>query len=277
MSQDTIDRAHHFLRILDEGKQFTVELLRQNETLRLANIKLQDELRERDDLVKKTVGPNADQRMAQLDRERREAVTKLEALRAHIASVEAENREFADRYLRIEKQNGNLASLYVATYNLHSTLQTSEVVGCIREIIINLIGSEMFGVYVINEEATGLHLLAHEGLDDPRYKTLTCSGIIDDALKTGRAVVLDTEPSEDSSQPIACAPLVIHHEVLGVIIVYRLLEHKEGFEDVDREFLDMLAGHAATALYSSRLHASAERKLTTLQGFLDMLRVPKTR
>jgi hypothetical protein len=34
----------------------------------------------------------------------------------------------------------------------------------------------------------------------------------------------------------------------------------------------MLAGHAATALFSSKLYSQSERKLNTIQSFLDLLK-----
>ena len=42
--------------------------------------------------------------------------------RRRYRKVEEENKEFADRYIEIEEQNNNLANLYVASYQLHSTL-----------------------------------------------------------------------------------------------------------------------------------------------------------
>jgi hypothetical protein len=272
VSQDPTERGHHFLSILEEGKRFTTDILRENEALRIANLKLKDDLHEREQQHKRAKSADHERDFELVRRERDDALEKLKGLRAHLDSVEAENREFADRYLRIEKQNGNLASLYVATYTLHATLKLETVVDCVREIVINLIGSEMFGVYVVNDDLTALTLLAHEGLEDPAHRTLPKSGIVEQALQTGRAIVVDT-PEANGAGPIACAPLVIHDKILGVIAIYRLLDHKDGFEAIDRELLDMLAGHAATAIYSARLHGQAERKLTTLQGFLDLIRV----
>jgi hypothetical protein len=246
---DTHERGHHFMSILEEGKRFTAEVLRENEGLRMQNLKLRDDMRAHD-VCKQ----------------------ELETLRTQLSSVESENREFADRYVRIEKQNGDLASLYVATYNLHATLKLDEVVACIREIVINLIGSEMFGIYAV-DEAGDLRMLGHEGLDGAEHERLRPSGVIDQALRSGQAVAVEPSVVNGSGGPIACAPLLIGGQVLGVIVIYRLLDHKETFETIDRELLDMLAGHAATALYSARLHARAERKLTTLEGFLDLLRL----
>ena len=34
---------------------------------------------------------------------------------------------------------------------------------------------------------------------------------------------------------------------------------------------DMLAGHAATSVFSAKLYSESERKLTTIQSFLDLL------
>ena len=42
--------------------------------------------------------------------------------------------------------------------------------------------------------------------------------------------------------------------------------------DQARELFSMLAGHAATALFSSKLYSQSERKLTTIQSFLDLLK-----
>ena len=41
---------------------------------------------------------------------------------------------------------------------------------------------------------------------------------------------------------------------------------------MDHELFTLLAGHAATAIFSSKLYSTSERKLITLQGFLDMLK-----
>ena len=37
------------------------------------------------------------------------------------------------------------------------------------------------------------------------------------------------------------------------------------------EIAQMLAGHAATAIFASRVYAQSERKLSTIQGFIDLL------
>jgi hypothetical protein len=54
-------------------------------------------------------------------------------------------------------------------------------------------------------------------------------------------------------------------------VIYRLLQQKDGFSALDNELFTLLAGHAATAIFASRLYAQSERKLSTIQGFIDLL------
>jgi predicted nuclease with TOPRIM domain len=89
---------------------------------------------------------------------RRELLTKIESLeqeyrsvRERLRQVEEENQQFAGRYLEIEEENNNLANLYVASYQLHSTLDLEEVLKIIIEIVINLVGAEVFAVYILDE------------------------------------------------------------------------------------------------------------------------------
>ncbi len=60
-----------------------------------------------------------------------------------------------------------------------------------------------------------------------------------------------------------------------MIAIYKLLVHKPAFTAVDYELFALLAAHAATAIFSAKLYSTSTRKLTTLQGFLDMLKQPK--
>ena len=43
----------------------------------------------------------------------------------------------------------------------------------------------------------------------------------------------------------------------GAIAVFRLLGQKSGLEEIDLQLFDLLASHAATALYSSRDRAES--------------------
>jgi GAF domain-containing protein len=72
--------------------------------------------------------------------------------------------------------------------------------------------------------------------------------------------------------PIVCIPLKIKDHLIGVIAIFSLFEQKKKrLTRVDFELFSMLGGHAATAIFSARLYSQSERKLSTIQGFIDLL------
>lgn len=199
-----------------------------------------------------------------------ENTTILEQLR----SVENENQQFAERYLEIEEENNNLANLYVASYQLHSTLDPSEVLKVILEIVINLIGAELFCVYVCEENSATLEPVASEGGEVADFPVVMLGqGPVGESVETGE--VMTASPSQPAADgvgaPVVCIPLRVDDKPIGAIAIHRLLSQKDGFSALDHELFTLLAGHAATAIFASRLYAQSERKLSTIQGFIDLL------
>ena len=271
MSADGNSRAQYFLDMLEEGKRFTQELLKENESLRLAGVSLRRQISELEAHAAAHDVKALKARIAQLEQERNAATSELSHLKRQLSTVEEENRDFANRYVRIERQNGHLASLYVASYNLHVTLDFEQIVQHVKEIVINLIGSEQFGVYLSDAEGQEFALLAHEGLEDGCARVIRREHMVAQALDSHRAVFATPEEIERGA-PMVCIPLVVDDSELGVIVIHQLLEHKHDLEPLDRELVDLLAGQAATALYASRIYAESERKRVTLQGFFDLLK-----
>ncbi len=70
--------------------------------------------------------------------------------------MEQENFDFATKYAEVQQQNENLANLYVASYQLHSTLDPDEVIQIVKEILINLVGVEAFVIYMTDKKARTL-------------------------------------------------------------------------------------------------------------------------
>lgn len=267
--------ATKVFELFEEGKRFTEELLAENERLRLINAQLKTEKRDVESQYVRVDVPRLQEKVKILEKDVVSLRKENEELQAQFSSVEDENREFADRYVSVERQNSDLVNLYVASYRLHSTLDYGEVVQIIKEIVINMIGSEMFGIYACDERENRLVLISHEGLDETSAETITIgSGIIGGVAKTGELYSnADTHgAAENVSEPIACIPLKIGEQILGVIAIIRLLAHKQEFKPVDFELFELLGGHAAAAMYVSRLYGVSERKRTTLEGFIDLLK-----
>ncbi|HET6370494.1 MAG TPA: hypothetical protein VFG95_04815 [Nitrospiria bacterium] len=139
MENQSKDKSDLLIRLFEEGKNFTQELLRENERLRrlVAAQKADCE-------IKKKSAEDFPDDLSRLESENRRYKEELEQIRKTLAEVEAENQEFAQKYVSVEQQNSSLANLYVASYRLHSTLDFKEVINVIKEIVINLVGSEMF-------------------------------------------------------------------------------------------------------------------------------------
>lgn len=269
MERDTsiAKKADEFLQIFRKGEEFTQELLRENERLRFRLAQLEE-----------TIERSGDEARVRLYKERIKTVEdELNSLKERYRQVEAENKDFAARYVEVEEENNNLANLYVASYQLHSTLDFNEVLRIVLEIVINLIGAERFAILLIDEKTNELVPVAAEGIaisDIPKVKI--GEGIMGSVAKEGESYFSENIHTggitSNNNRPIVCIPLKIKEHVIGVITIYSLLIQKERFTNVDYELFNLLAGHAATAVFSSRLYTQSERKLTTIQSFLDLLK-----
>ena len=66
-----------------------------------------------------------------------------------MADLELENRDFSARLVELEQQKLDLVKLYVASHQLHSTLEMEEVLKTAVEIVINLIGGAKIAIYTL--------------------------------------------------------------------------------------------------------------------------------
>ena len=255
-------RAEKFLELFSKGKEFTEELLRENQRLRYRMAATETEspmiIRKLEQKVSELTDEN--QRMLQRFRE-----------------VEEENKDFANRYLEVEAQNSNLANLYVASYQLHSTLDFREVVQIVQEIIINLIGAEAFSLLLHDDETGLLKPIVSEGADCiPGLNTISVRpgvGNLGQIIESGTAYYNGSGSESDVTldKPLAAVPLKIKDHTIGLLAIYKLLRHKDSFSAMDYELFSLLAAHAATAIFASKLYWHSERKLNTIQSFLDLL------
>ncbi len=268
--RNIFDRAEEFLQIFKKGAEFTQELLKTNEKLRYKILQLEEENKS----IKKSPAAQNEQYETLLQ-QISELKQEKEEIAARIKEIENENKDFAQRYIEVEEENNNLANLYIASYQLHSTLDFKEVLQIILEIIINLVGAEEFGIFLLDEKTHELKMMASEGIDDGQVPSINVgSGIIGRAAKTGESYFMEdiSDPAKiDWLHPMVAIPLKIKEHVIGVIVIYKLLQQKKTFTPLDHELFTLLAGHAATAIFSSKLFSESERKLSTIQGFIDLL------
>lgn len=206
----------------------------------------------------------------------REAAPKLEAvheLHRRLEEAERDQEELTEQLIEAERQAGKLTSLYVATYQLHVSLDPVEVSNAIAEIARDLLGAESFVLLLKDEIRGGCEIALTQGIggDDPLFSGEDYEGgdpQIDATLADG---VLRLEPLEDS-RALAIVPLRVEDSTVGALVLLKMLDHKATPLSEDRDILDLLAAHAASALFAARIYSKTDRKLRTLEGLVGLIR-----
>lgn len=199
---------------------------------------------------------------------------RVQELERRLSTAESDVKELASRLVDSEHQSGRLMNLYVATYQLHATLDPAEVQATIAEIAINLLGAEQFVLVLRKDDASDYEIALIEGMYDgvkPPYDGESYSGgdpMVDATLKDG---VLRLGPAPESPV-LAAVPLRVQNDIVGALVVLKLLEHKPVLRAEDRDLLDLLSAHAASALFAARLFATKDRKLRTLESLVKLAR-----
>ena len=230
-------------RVRDDTQKYIRKLIADNEQLSVTVARLESDLA----VAQKELAT------ARTELSHRHAAAK--ELEVAIERIRAESERYLAQYAEVETNNTNLANLYVASYQLHGTLRRDAVLGAMQEIIINLIGSEEFAICEVGEAE--LIVVAAVGVEPGRVSRWTprvADVISNRILHVGAAG--DRTPDE----PLVCIPLQLDGVAVGVIVIFNLLAHKSQLEPLDHELFDLLATHAATALYCTSLH---ERITTT--------------
>jgi len=230
MSTNRDDKSRAYVtQAREEQQRYVSDLLRENEKLRGSLAATESDCRRAQELY-------------------RTAVEELDTMRAQFDDVTRENERYLTQYQSIETQSSNLANLYVASYQLHSSVDRDLVLQTILEIVINLIGSEEVAIYERNGDGK-FHIATSFGVEADRISTFVAgNGELGHCLANGQVFTGEGDVT-------ACVPLKVGDDVIGAILVFRLLDHKPALQAVDHELFDLLAVHAATALYCASLHA----------------------
>jgi len=268
------EREAFLQTFLRKGAEFTEELVRENERLRRQAIDLEAENAElRTQLASDTAMRDLLRKIEQLERDKKQ-------LLSHMHEAEAVSTRVADRYREMESELGNLAYLYVAGNQLHSTLRLSRAVRHLKELLQQLVGAKDYALYFAEPSRAELARIAAEGeLFGPERVVLrgegasleTPAGYIEVVQLTGEAriesgLLADCGPTK----PAAVVPMRFDDQVVGVIVVYTVFEQKDRFVQVDFELFKMLSSHAATALAGALLFFAQDGKLPGLEPFAHL-------
>lgn len=199
-----------------------------------------------------------------------EAERRNQELQQRIRELELSLGEMEQLLVRTEQQAAQLANLYVATYQLHASLEVGDVRAAIADIAVNLLGAERFAIWLKDESGQLLPAPEGSGGGDATIAAPYAGGdsLIDCCLEQGSP---QFGPCDGSALLVA-VPFTRHGEVVGLLAVTAFLRHKPGLSADDHELLDLMAAHAASALLAARAFHVSQRKLTAYEGLLGFLR-----
>ncbi len=178
------------------------------------------------------------------------------------------------RLLEFEELNSSMMSMYVSSFQLHATLDLSEVVRVIEEILVNFIGARGYAILLTDDDGS-FRVATENGLEG-RLPTagIRARGVLAEVLGSQSAYVhTSSRPAREGI--LAAVPLLMGRTVVGALLVFSLLAQKERFLKNDVELFSLLGGHAASAVVSAKLYARADRKVKTLQAMLTLLEEPE--
>lgn len=206
-----------------------------------------------------------------LQRAGEEADGRHRELARRIQDLEGTLAEMEQLLGRTERQASQLINLYVATYQLHASLETSDVRAAIADIAVNLLGAERFTIWLKDDagllwpapEGAGAHASGEPAKAYPGGDSLI------DACLAQNSPQFGPQPGSES---MVAVPFVRNGEAVGVLVVEAFLSHKPGLEASDHELLDLMAAHAASALIAARAFHINQRKLNAYEGLLGFLR-----
>jgi hypothetical protein len=242
-------------------KELTIELMRDNEQLRIQNLLLERQKIEAEQQLDES----------RLGKENEQLKNELEIMNQRIAEMENRSQKFRRRYEDIEQYNMALSNVYIATNRLHSTLDFTAVVRMAEEILWNFVASPSFAIFLFDDKSTDLRLVGGQGIDGrfPSDILHEPTGMIAECANNGVALFVE---DVTAAEPLACVPLNIEDRTVGVVAVFRLEEHKGGLSDLDKELFELLANQTATAMTSSRVYSETVKKLKTMESFLSLIK-----
>lgn len=259
--EPTFDIQNELRELSRRSRELAVELMRDNEQLRIQNLLLEKQKLE------------AEQRLdhSRLGKENEQLKAEVELINSRMAEMEKKSQKYRRRYEDIEQYNSALSSVYIASNQLHSTLDFTEVVKTAGEILWNLVASPSFAIFLRDERSGELRMVGGEGVAGrfPDGVMTNPSQMVNDALSEGVSLFIDDAISGD---PLACIPLKVDDKVVGMIGVYEIEAHKEKLSDLDKELFDLLASQTATAMTSSRVYSETVKKLKSMESFIELIK-----
>ena len=145
----TAKREEFLETFFRKGAELTDQLLRELQTLRERMHQVEEEntaLRLQlasDDAIRDLLV-----RVKELEEERL-------SLRRNVNEATREYSDYEARFAEMERELDQMANLYVASFQLHATLDAAEVLSVIEQMLMQFIGAAQFGIFIRREREHG--------------------------------------------------------------------------------------------------------------------------
>ncbi|MDQ3034986.1 MAG: GAF domain-containing protein [Myxococcota bacterium] len=262
----TRDREAFVRQFLRKGVEVTESLLEENRDIREQLHRIRDEnarLREHvasDDAIRDLL-----RKIEQLETDRRALLAKSDEL-------DERSKQNESRTVEIEQELHDLANLYIASSHLHATLSVRGVMRHLAELLQQLMGSERYAIFLLDQSGTTARPVLTSGLDEADVTSLeessSAEGLIATAITTGIARIRQDVPLRPGTidDPLAIVPMNVRDVCVGVIVVVSVLAQKETWAAVDHALFELLGSHGGTALIAANQYASASDPRSALEG-----------
>ncbi len=191
----------------------------------------------------------------------RDVLAQVIELENRLGQVEEENQTLSQTCTQLQEQNEAISNLYVAKHRLHASLDATEIMNIVTEILVELVGTEEFAILFLDQKTKVLKRVSGRGAIAVSDTVALSEGILGQVASSGKPFYSESsDQPQPKGVPLAVIPLKAEGTSVGVIAVCRLLPHKNGFTPVDHQLLELVAEHTPSALLSARLHRLSKAK-----------------
>jgi hypothetical protein len=237
--------VEHIRQIGNDVKECIESLAKENELL---GVKLEAVEREKAALGRK---------ISTLEEEVAAHANEHRRLMAILDETTSDNKSLHRNLNEVVAQSNDLTNLYVSSYQLHGSLDHEDVLAALKEIIINIVGSERFLILGLREDGETCEAVDAFGVEDSELSgVLGKDGVVGEVLQSGETFVANgSRRAEYRGIPVeACFPMFLEGDTFGAVVIFELLPQKPNLSPGDQELFGLLSTHAASALHSAQLH-----------------------
>lgn len=178
------------------------------------------------------------------------------------------------RLTELEGELNDTALLYVAGEQFHAVLDAKYVLGYIRELLEQLLGAEVFVVYLRTGEASFQPIVSRGIPDEKLREGAVPFAPLEALIASGRPIIVEGRPlpSGTLETPVAAIPLLVQDRVVGAVLIAKLFAHKEGWAQADAQLMQLLSTRTGPTLLGAYLIRNQSDLLGTLAGLGASLR-----